>query len=142
MKPTPRRLYRLVNISGSVGIIGRLACALLLLLVTVNASAQTLPLTPSMGTQLVTTFTVTGAEYTPNGTVRRFVNQSTWGGYREISSIQANSVGQINFPYTPNCTHPARFQSTILMSVLMKSSPLNKSGSPVSVASAYENQSP
>jgi hypothetical protein len=68
-----------------------------------TAEAQTLSISPASGTQLTTTFTLSGSGYTPNGTVRRFINQPAWGGFREITAITANGSGQMSFSYTPIC---------------------------------------
>jgi hypothetical protein len=94
-----------LTIQGQSGSLTRNATASL----TVNAQvlSPTLSVLPASGTQL-TNFTVTGTNYTPSGTINRFV-QIPGQSWQQISSITATSAGAITtqWPFQPGCTYPA-----------------------------------
>jgi pimeloyl-ACP methyl ester carboxylesterase len=75
--------------------------------VTANSicSAPTLSSTPASVQQANGTFTITGSNYTPNGTVRRFIIPPG-GAQQEISSITASNSGQVNWTFSPTCNDP------------------------------------
>src|ERR1700680_4852825 len=50
-------------------------------------------------------FTVSGSGFTPNGTVRRFIQQPGQAS-QEISGITANGSGQISWGFAPGCADP------------------------------------
>src|SRR5436190_1635541 len=79
---------------------------LLLVVLSTPVGAQTLSVSPTSGTQL-TTFTVTGSGYTPNGTINRFV-QIPGQAFQQIGAITATASGTITtqWPFTPGCSYP------------------------------------
>lgn len=66
----------------------------------------TLSVSPTSGTQL-TTFRVTGSNFSPNGTINRFV-QIPGQASQPISSITATASGTITtqWPFQPGCGYP------------------------------------
>lgn len=69
-------------------------------------SQPTLLISPSSVAQNSGMFTFSGSNYTPNGTVNRFIKYSGQSTFTQISSITANSSGQINWTFSPTCTDP------------------------------------
>jgi uncharacterized repeat protein (TIGR01451 family) len=63
----------------------------------------TITSTPPSGPQ-GTTFTTTGSGFTPNGLVRRFFIVPGQNHINELGEIAANGAGQINWPFTSQCT--------------------------------------
>jgi len=51
-------------------------------------------------------FSFTGSNYTASGTVNRYIKYSGQSSFTQISSITANSSGQVSWTFAPSCIDP------------------------------------
>src|SRR5262249_30993362 len=58
---------------------------------------------PNSGPQVTTAFPFNGGNYTPNGTVSRFITLPN-GTTQSLSDLLANGSGQISWQFTPSCS--------------------------------------
>ncbi len=71
-----------------------------------QALNPTLTISPGTLMQNLGTFTCSGNNYTPYGTVYRFVQYPGQSSYTPIGPVTANSAGQISWSFQPTCTDP------------------------------------